>query len=710
MRIGQKLTWGFVGIASLVVIVGYVCIYTSQEALQKSIGESSVMLAQETLDKIDRNIYDQIERWKSYCVTNPRLKETTLLSNQEFEKLDNIQGYINEKDQEWISAPKEVTTPFMEELINNRLSQRLRNRTDFHEREHGYKVIGELFLTNKYGANIAQTGKTTDYYQADEQWWQIAKKDGFYIRDVEYDESADVYSTDIGIRIDDENGNFLGVMKVVLNIEEAINIIKEVETSAKYKTTQFKLLTKDGNFIYSTENFGFLEGVSHKLLSRFRQEERGKHFDYFIAEGDKPGEENELFAHAHSKGYKEYKGLEWILIIEHTTEEIFAPVVTLRNVLLSISLMLTMLAVIIGFSISRSISKPLSKLRSAINEISEGNLDYRIEVKTRDEIGQLALAFNQMTEHRKRDEEELHKARNELEVRVEQRTAELQTTHEKLIETARRVGMAETATNVLHNVGNVLNSVNVTTTSIQKRIRDSKVSYLTEVVGLLEEHADDLGTFMTAEERGRKLPVFLANLSQELITEQERYLEALETLTKHVEHMADIIKLQQSYSKTKGMVEPTSVAELVEDAIRINTEALTRHRVELKRELTDLPLVLLDHHKVLQILTNLISNAKYALSDSGRDDKVLTICVTEPQNGHFRIAVLDNGIGIAEKNLTRIFEHGFTTKKHGYGFGLHSAAIAAKEMKGSLSAHSDGPGKGTAFILELPFQTQEAAK
>jgi len=132
--------------------------------------------------------------------------------------------------------------------------------------------------------------------------------------------------------------------------------------------------------------------------------------------------------------------------------------------------------------------------------------------------------------------------------------------------------------------------------------------------------------------------------------------------------------------------------------------------VEVKREFEDLPPVLLDHHKILQILTNLISNAKYALSDSGRDDKILTICVREPQGGHFRIEVHDNGIGITEENLTRIFEHGFTTKKHGYGFGLHSAAIAANEMNGSLTAHSNGPGKGTAFILELPFQTQEIAK
>jgi len=263
---------------------------------------------------------------------------------------------------------------------------------------------------------------------------------------------------------------------------------------------------------------------------------------------------------------------------------------------------------------------------------------------------------------------------------------------------------------VLHNVGNVLNSVSVTTASIRNNVRNSKVSYLTEVVGLLEEHEGELGTFMTTEERGRKLPAFLANLSKELITEQERYLEALEALTKHVEHMAEIIRLQQSYSKTTGMVEPASVVELVEDAIRINAEALTRHGVEVKREFADLPPVLLDHPKVLQILTNLISNAKYALSDSGRDEKILTIRVKEPEGGHIRIEICDNGMGIAKENLTQIFKYKFTTNKDGHGFGLHSAALAANEMNGSLTAHSDGPGKGTVFTIELPFKTQEAAK
>lgn len=288
--------------------------------------------------------------------------------------------------------------------------------------------------------------------------------------------------------------------------------------------------------------------------------------------------------------------------------------------------------------------------------------------------------------------------------------AKLKTAQEKLLETAREVGMAEVATGVLHNVGNVLNSVSVTAESIQKRVRNSKISYLSDVVGLLEEHASELGAFMTNEERGKKIPAFLANLSKELIDEQERYLEALEELTKHVQHVGDIIQLQQSHSKTKGLIEPTSIEEIVEDTLKINAEMITRNRVEIKREIQNLPTLLLDRHKVLQILTNLISNAIYALSKSNHDDKILKIQVKEQKNGHLRIDVCDNGIGIPKENLTRIFEHGFTTKKKGHGFGLHSTALSANELNGSIKAHSDGPGKGAVFTVKLPFKTQEAKK
>ncbi|MCP4612251.1 MAG: HAMP domain-containing protein [Planctomycetes bacterium] len=680
MKIKEKLILGFVGIASLVGVIGYICVYTSQRSLQKTIGENSVTLAIETIDKIDRALGYTIEDFQAYS-KSLLLQKAVTKSNQDFDKLDNIQDYIDNKDREWISAQEETTISLSQELMNNELSEELKKKIEFYQEKHGHKIFAEIFVTNKYGTNVSLTEKTSDYKQNDEEWWQRSKEDGLYVSDIEYDESAGVYCTSIAIRIEDDKGNFSGVIKVVPNIQETINIIKHAKESIKYKTAEFKLLTKKGNVIYDTAGkFEFFEDVSSVEYFNKITSDTG-----YVLKDAEEEEETVLLSYARSNGSKEYKGLGWILVIDYQTSEIFAPVTILKNVISSASLLLTVLAIILGLCISNYISRPFSKLRNAIDKISKGNLDYKIEVNTKDELDELAIAFNQMTRQRKQNED-------------------------ALVSTARRVGIAETATNVLHNVGNVLNSVSVTTASIQKKVRESKISYLADTVDLLEEHKDDLSTFLTIEERGRKLPVFLANLSKELIAEQERSLERLDTLTKHVEHMVDIIQLQQSYSKTKSLTEPVSITKLVEDAIRINAEALTRHGVEEKCELVELPLVLLDRHKVLQILINLISNAKYSLSDSGREDKILIVRVTEPQSGLFRIEVHDNGIGIAKENLTRIFEHGFTTKKDGYGFGLHSAAIAAKEMNSSLIVDSEGLDKGAVFTLELPFQTQEVAK
>lgn len=285
--------------------------------------------------------------------------------------------------------------------------------------------------------------------------------------------------------------------------------------------------------------------------------------------------------------------------------------------------------------------------------------------------------------------------------------AKLKAAQEKLLDTARQVGMAEVATGVLHNVGNVLNSVSVTAESIQKRIRKSKVSYLSDAVHLFEEHTNDLPAFLENEERGKKLPLFLANLSQELIEEQSKQLESLGELTRHVQHVADIIQVQQSYSKTKGLTEPASITELIDDSVKINSEAILRNHIEVKRKYADLPSMLLDRHKVLQILTNLISNAIYALAKSANEEKILTLNVHESRSKYIKIEVSDNGIGIPLDNITRIFEHGFTTKEKGHGFGLHSTALSINELNGSIAVYSDGPGKGSLFSIELPFTTQE---
>jgi signal transduction histidine kinase len=280
--------------------------------------------------------------------------------------------------------------------------------------------------------------------------------------------------------------------------------------------------------------------------------------------------------------------------------------------------------------------------------------------------------------------------------------------HRDLLAASRLAGMAEIATNVLHNVGNVLNSVNVSANLVAENVKKSRASNLARVAALLREHEHDLADFLTNDPKGRQLPAYLAQLSEYFLTSQEATVQELDSLHVNIGHIKDIVTMQQSYAKVSGVREIINVTDLVEDSLRMNGGALIRHRIEVVREMDDVPALNLDKHKVLQILINLIGNAKYACEESGRPGKQLTMRLNNG-NGHVRISVIDNGVGIPPENLTRIFNHGFTTRKGGHGFGLHSSALAAKEMGGSLRVHSDGPNQGATFTLELPLDNPEAA-
>ena len=279
--------------------------------------------------------------------------------------------------------------------------------------------------------------------------------------------------------------------------------------------------------------------------------------------------------------------------------------------------------------------------------------------------------------------------------------AELQQAHQALMRASRQAGMAEVASNVLHNVGNVLNSVNVSANLLDERMRMSKASGLARVAAMLEEQGDQLGSFIASDDRGKRLPAYLAQLSSQLLADREAALKEVASLVKSVEHIKDIVRMQQSYATHGSVVEIVAVEDLVNDSVRLNEEAFSRHGVTLACEFEEVPAITVDKHRVLQILVNLIRNAKYACEDSGRSDKRITIRVTPCALG-VAIEVVDNGVGIPTENMTRIFGHGFTTRPGGHGFGLHSAALAAQELKGSLAVASDGPGRGATFRLELP--------
>ncbi|CAN5487562.1 hypothetical protein BH20VER3_BH20VER3_13120 [soil metagenome] len=302
---------------------------------------------------------------------------------------------------------------------------------------------------------------------------------------------------------------------------------------------------------------------------------------------------------------------------------------------------------------------------------SEGGLEY------------LSTVMRDMTAHREAEEA-------------------LQASQQKLLETSRLAGMAEVATGVLHNVGNVLNSVNVSASLVVEKLRRSKAPKLVQAAALLTSQNGSLGDYLTKDPTGQKLPAYLAKLGEYFVAENADLLAEADQLGRNIEHIKEVVAMQQSYAKVSGVFENLPPDRLVADAIAMNVSAFERHGITLERRFSRVPLVRVDRHKVLQILINLLRNAKYALDESKQTDKRIIVSIFCPNEQSARIVVADNGIGISAENLTRVFAHGFTTRQEGHGFGLHSGALAARAMGGSLSVASAGLGRGATFTLELP--------
>ena len=371
------------------------------------------------------------------------------------------------------------------------------------------------------------------------------------------------------------------------------------------------------------------------------------------------------------------------------------------------------------------ISGPILDLTATAQQITDKN-DYSIRATKigTDEMGTLCDKFNHMLDQVEASKAELEQAHNDLERRVDERTHQLsetntelnkeitdrlraeeklETVHREFVDAARRAGMAEIATGVLHNVGNVLNSVNVSATMLTNQLKTSKVAQLSQVVGLMEQNSSDLGNFIMTNEKGKQVPRFLKVLSEHLAADEKSLLEEAEALIANVDHIKTIISTQQSYATSGGMVEPVEVNTLLDDAVKLHAASFGKHRIELIRDYAPLPTLLIDKQRLMQIVINLVKNAKEALREQPDRERKL-IVRTKNIDTRLIIEVADTGVGIKSDQLTKIFSHGYTTKASGHGFGLHSCANAATEMEGKLTASSAGAMQGATFRLDLPYR------
>jgi signal transduction histidine kinase len=380
-------------------------------------------------------------------------------------------------------------------------------------------------------------------------------------------------------------------------------------------------------------------------------------------------------------------------------------------VLLLIVVVVSVVAVAWGLFISHK-NTLLRRTQEAL-KLSNAQLEDRVLLRTGELREQVKVKEKALSD--------LALSNAQLEDRVLSRTAELREqvkvkekalsdlaqAQQRLMLASRQAGMAEVATSVLHNVGNVLNSVNVSTSCLRDRVQHLRVELVGKTANLLNQPDGQLAVFLKEDARGRQVPEFLTELGENLIQERLELKNEIESLAKSVEHINAIVSMQQNHAKLSGILEELDVKTIIEDAIQMNSVAYNRHAIELVRDFQPVPPVLVDRHKILQVLINLLANAKYAL-ESRSSGKRVAVCILAPRPGWVRISATDNGCGIAKENLDRIFSQGFTTRKNGHGFGLHNGALSAREMGGSLVVQSAGPGQGATFALEFPSRPESA--
>jgi len=629
------------------------------------------------VNELDHLVGDRLDDWSGYLNT-AAVRRAVAESNRQFEKRIGRERWIDRVEAEWRqgSEPAELRA----KVTGCDLARDLRLRLA----GLGQWRAAEVIVTNRYGATVAATGRTSHYRHSDELWWQKAWAEGTYVAPVEYDDSAGVYRLPVALRIEDLEGNPIGVAKVVFDLSGMLGLVDRMaRTFRTAGVSRLWVIGPGGKLIHEGgEPFSAPRPLPAYLARAINAAAAPASGSTLATE---PGSgKRVILAWATSPGRGTRSRTGWTVAAQLDLDRLVASIGSaMRSILLAAGAVTLLVLVGAGYE-AYMLSRRIRTLVEAAEQIGRGKLDLSLPDSGKDELAQITRAFNSMAEGLRRADADRRRAQ------------------EMLIDTARQAGMAEVANGVLHNVGNVLNSVNVAASIMKERHKNCPATRIRKLASLLEEHKDHLEQFLTQDERGKKVPQFIIQLADAVDANRCEASKELERLQAAVEHIGEIVQLQQSYSSLGGAKQELNLAELVEEAVKLNDASFLRHNIRVVREYADVPPVLAERHKVLQILVNLISNAKRALADANRDDRQVVLR-TRREGDWAVVEIEDNGVGIKPEHLPHIFEYGFTTRSDGHGFGLHMSAVNAGELGGSLTAHSDGPGKGATFILRLPI-------
>jgi PAS domain S-box-containing protein len=754
MKISHKLFLGSFMLALLIGAVGLYAVTVSRRALRESIERTSANLAAKVMDEVDGVICAAIDDWRIYA-SSVILRRALDASNEQFEGLPDVRAYIDLQDRQWQAASKEALTPFMQALLDNELSVDLRGKLQALERVHGHAVFGEVFVTNRHGATVGLSGRTSDYRQDDEEWWELARKLGTYVSDVQYDESAGIHSVDICLRMDDEDGGFLGVLKAVFDIQGVIRVLEARASIARPGGSGstygcLRLHTADKKVIFSSRRpfTGLRDGA--KFFESVQPAGEGP-VQSFLRRDEELGEL--LAACAFSQGSGHYRGLGWILVLEHRAEDVFARANHLRNAILIISGGVAVMGLLVGMLISTSISRRLTRLRNAAVEIGRGNLEVRTKDRSADEIGQLSVYFNNMA----RDLQETTVSRSYMENILRSMVDTLIIiSPEGVIQRANAAACALLGYDEHELLDRPIAQVladrdpfegagmevlleegaipSFDTLYLTKDGRKIPVSFSASVMRDEEERFQGIVCVAIDITKRKQAEAELARSNEEL--EQFAYVashdlqEPLRMVSSYVQLLArryqgrldtdadefidfavDGAKRMQTlitdllkYSRvrTRGhQFEPTDSGAVLDGVLADLGETIRETSATVTHDA--LPQVMADPTQLGQLFQNLVGNAiKY----HGHEPPRVRVSA-EPDGSMWQFAVRDNGIGIEPEYQERIFAifqrlHG-REEYPGTGIGLAVCKGIVERHGGRIWVESE-PGKGSTFHFTLPKQ------
>lgn len=638
--IGAKLVLSFVLILFFGGAIGVYFLVVAERALQDAVGQSSLFLAEDLMERIDKDIFDKIKQIQLYA-KDSSLQGALKISNKFFEELKDRQGYIAQEDEAWRAVLVNELSPLMQDLISNTISETLRQEfLEFWQEKYGFPLYAEVFVTNRYGVNIAETGRTSDYYQADEEWWYRTEKEGFFVGDIEYDESAQTWTMSMGVRIDDKQGNFLGVLKA---IPVAETLFRQVElTRKRYRTTEMKLLTREGRLIYSTLPFEMFEDLSSKQFFQQAQETKG----FFVS---REREQERLFAYTRSTGFRDFPGLQWILLISHETKEVFSPIQDLERTLGVGGVGLLALTFFFVTVLTRTIP----------------------------------ATFNEMTA-------KLQESHESLEARVRERTKELEQRIQELDQTAKLL---------------VRRDFEFMQANEFLREMDEAKSHFVSIA------AHQLRTPLSGVEW--TLQMLLGGDFGKLQKEQKNVLkEAYGTLQRLVALIKDLLSVAQiEEGRMEFKFLRLSLEALCKKVFEASALAAESKKITLKFVMPPKPLpqVSGDTANLVIALQNIVDNA-IAYTREGGLVEIGAKTHNGDMKG-VRVFVRDTGLGIPEDQKALVGQKFFRAdnvarqKVYGTGLGLYIAKKILERHGGKLEFESK-EGKGSTFFFTLPFSQE----